>query len=530
MHKLKIAALFAALAVLPAVPAQAHGGGGGGGHGGGGHYVYIPVYGGQAVMTVPPAQTADYSRIHTVAVISGIGQTLTLGKAALLTTHSTLSIADWNLDQGVENTLAHYLSGGFMVKIVPHDSAALARIPNGHFDTSSAKALQAYIQALPAKDVDAFIVVRPDAELGTPITPGLSLDATGNTARPEEEANFEIDVVDAQSGTIIAHAFSRAAERQGVAAQFAAFWGSQDVKVMPNGTPTNAQLNQLKTDFERNVSLSLRETLRAMNLAIPLPEVGARTIVAIPPDQNPFRKLSKVMVISALGDRVEVYYPGGFFTKAKDTLVPTSDWNLDADFEKKAADALDKHFVPASVPVDRAKLAGLTVGMDQNLDSLPPVDGISPGAAVDLYVMLVKLRTKPAGGVAGLTMWDASGAGADFADALVEYAVALVDPKTARIVFLHRGVASPKYPSELPMRVTMKTNMPNPGAGFSPEQASALRTLYSTIMTDSIPDTLLRMELTGRKIEAGGGDLADGAAAGAPQTEPSPGDAGQPPK
>lgn len=529
MRKLKIAALFAALAILPAATAQAHGGGGGG-HGGGGHsgghYVYIPVYGGQAVMVVPPAKIADYSNIHSVAVISGIGQNLTLGKAALLTTHSTLSIADWNLDRGVETTLAHYLSGGFMVKEVPHDSAALAQIPNGHFDTSSAKTLQAYIQSLPNKDVDAFIVVRPAADLGTPITPGLSLDATNGTARPEEEANFEIDVVDAQSGTILAHAFSRAADRQGTAPQFAAFWGSKDAKVMPNSAPTDAQRNQMKTDFERNVSLSLRETLRSLSLAIPLPEVGARNITAIPPDQNPFRKLSKVMVISTLGDRVETYYPGSLFTKAKDTLVPVSDWSLDAEFEKHAAEALDKHFVPVSVPVDRPKLAGLTVGMDQKLDTLPPVDGITPGAGVDLYVVLAKLRTKPAGGVAGLTVWD----GSDAADALAEYAVVLVEPKTARIVFFHRGVASPKFPSELPMRLTPKANMPNPGAGFSPEQASALRTLYSAMMADSIDETLLRMEMTGRKIEAGGGDLADASVEGAVPTEPPPRDAGQAPK
>ncbi len=148
------------------------------------------------------------------------------------------------------------------------------------------------------------------------------------------------------------------------------------------------------------------------------------------------------MVISTLGDRVETYYPGGLFTKAKDTLVPVSDWSLDAEFEKHAAEALDKHFVPASVPVDRAKLANLTVGMDQKLDTLPPVDGITPGSAVDLYVVLAKLRTKPTGGVAGLTMWD----GSDAADALAEYAVVLVEPKTARIVFFHRGVAARNSP------------------------------------------------------------------------------------
>ncbi len=80
------------------------------------------------------------------------------------------------------------------------------------------------------------------------------------------------------------------------------------------------------------------------------------------------------------------------------------------------------------------------------------------------------------------------------------------------------------------MRLTPKANMPNPGAGFSPDQASALRTLYTGMMADSIDETLLRMELTGRKIEAGGGDLADASVDGAAPAEPQPRDAGQPPK
>ena len=50
------------------------------------------------------------------------------------------------------------------------------------------------------------------------------------------------------------------------------------------------------------------------------------------------------------------------------------------------------------------------------------------------------------------------------------------------------------------------------------------------MMADSIDETLLRMEMTGRKIEAGGGDLADASVDGAVPTEPPPGDAGQAPK
>src|ERR1700679_20462 len=109
MRKFWGAALLASLALLPADgPAYAHGGGGGGGggHGSSGHYVYVPVYGGIAVPMVPQAQVGNYSNIHTVAVLSGLGQTMTLGKAALLTPHSTFSIADWNFDRAIEDSVS----------------------------------------------------------------------------------------------------------------------------------------------------------------------------------------------------------------------------------------------------------------------------------------------------------------------------------------------------------------------------------------------------------------------------------------
>jgi len=64
-------------------------------------------------------------------------------------------------------------------------------IPNGHFDTSSAQGASGlHPGAAGQRTSTPSSWSGPDAELGTPITPGLSLDATGSTARPEEEANF----------------------------------------------------------------------------------------------------------------------------------------------------------------------------------------------------------------------------------------------------------------------------------------------------------------------------------------------------
>jgi hypothetical protein len=168
---------------------------------------------------------------------------------------------------------------------------------------------------------------------------------------------------------------------------------------------------------------------------------------------------------------------------------------------------LATHFTPVTVPVDRAKLAALIVG-DTNV-AAAPVPGITPGTqGVDLYVVLVKMRGKSNDNTAGLTMWSRGGDG--FGAVFSQYAVLLVEPKTGRTVVAVPGVASPKFPSPLPDRMIAKTNLPNPGAaGFEPDQQSAARILLTQMMDDSIEETALRLRLTGRKIEAGGADMAE---------------------
>ena len=193
-----------AIMLIAASPAAAHGGGGGGGHGGG-HTTYTTVYiPGGGDPGVPNARPA-IANIHSVAIISAIGQTMTLGRAGWLAKHKVITIADWKIDELVDATLRRYLAGRFTFVNVPHDSAALQAIPNGTTDVS-VKAMHDYLAALPAQDADAFIVVRPDGEGAAP-TPGLSLDNDGSsTSRPSLNANYEIDIVDAKTWKVIAHA------------------------------------------------------------------------------------------------------------------------------------------------------------------------------------------------------------------------------------------------------------------------------------------------------------------------------------
>ncbi|HEX4860457.1 MAG TPA: hypothetical protein VFV07_04415, partial [Rhizomicrobium sp.] len=483
--------------------------GGGGGHGGshgGSHYTYVYVPGGQGAPIVPFVQPGDYSHIHRVAIISAIGQSMTLGSIALLSSHSTLDIAAWNMDQTVETIIANHLKDRFEVKNVTHDRAAVAQIPNSHFDTSSAKTLAAYLAGLDAKDVDAFIVVRPDAEAGSLPTPGLSLDTPDGAARPYEEANFEIDVIEAGSGRMIARAFSRAQTRRGVTPQFAVIYGPEDLRLNWKDTPSPAQFTEMKTGFERLVSMSLRETLRAMNFGIALPAVGERNLVPIPPEKDPFRKLNKVMVVSAVGDRLGLDHRGTWF-EHKQTVQPVADWNMDAEFEKRVASGLDKHFVQTSVPVDRAKLAAFAVKFDKASMAMP-VDGITPGADVDAYVVLLKYKIASGDDTTGLGLFNVTPYGDETTQVFANYAIAIVDGKTAKIVWVHRGVASPLHASPIPVRQAANSDWPKDGGAFTPEQAAATHALFSDMMGDSIDETLLDMVLTGKTVAAREDDLA----------------------
>ena len=510
------------MAGAPSV-ATAHGGGGGG-------YVYIPIYGGSGPALVPPAKTGDYSKIKTVAVISAIAQKLTLGSPALLEKkHKEIDVSDWALDRVAEKTVAQYLASRFTVKDVPHDPAPLAAIPNDHFDTGSEKPVRAYLAALPAESVDAFIVLRPDSEAPGPGIAGLSVDSTNNYfLHPAEIASYEIDVVDAKSGATLAHALSRIALRKDTAPSFAAINAPPDLRLSYLDTPSDRQRAELKNDFARLIARSLRETLRSLDLGIALPEVGARDPVPIPLEKNPLKKIHAVAVISAVGDRLELNHRGAFF-RHSDTTTPIEDWNLDGEIEAKLAASLDKRLTVKSVTADRTKLAKLTITFDDKTLATP-LDGLTQTSDVDAYIVVLK-NSGPVGGmsdtVSGLGLWNMNGAGGESSGAFARYALAIVDPHTLKPVWLQRGIASPAFSSEIPLQFASNADWPKDGGAPTPEQAKRLRQTFAKMMDDSVPETMLRMTLTGMMVAPAPGvtDLSPrpGAApAEADAAEPSP--------
>ena len=481
-----------AIMLIASSPAIAHGGGGGGGHGGG-HYttVYIP---GGGVPGLPNAKTGDYANIHSVAIVSAIGQTMTLGRAGWLAKHKDITIADWKIDDLVDATLRRYLTGRFTFVDVPHDSAALQAIPNGTTDVS-VKAMHDYLAALPAQGVDAFIVVRPDGEGAAP-TPGLSLDNDdSSTTRPSVNANYEIDIVDAKSLKVIAHALSRLTLRQGDGEHFASLLVSVDINVGPDQTPTDAQRAAMKKMFEHLVSLSMVETLRSLNLGIPLPAAGARVMVAIPKDKQPFAKLTKVALISAVGGALDLNHRAPFFVhNIVETPVP--DWNLDGTIEDQVRAALDKRFIVKQMPADRAKIAKLNIPISQTGISTV-IDGLSPTSDVDAYIVILK-RSNAFGldDITGLGVAHQKSITDEYTTAFAIYEIAVVDPHTLKPVLLLAGRTSPAQPTQVPVHTMANTVWPQTPP-FSPDQAKTVQQTLTDLMADSIPETLMYMGLTG---------------------------------
>lgn len=497
MHRSKRGLCAALIAALAPSIAAAHGGGGGGGH-----YVYIPIYGGNGPSIVPPAKRGDYSNIKTVAVISAIATKVTLGNMAVLAEHKDIDVTDWNLDQTVETTVKQYLTPRFTVKSVAYDRAALAAIPNGHFDTGSARPVNDFLKALPVQGIDAFVVVRPDSEGSAPPAAGFSLDATnGFYPRPVEVANYEIDIVDAHTGAIIGHALSRIADRQQTPASFAAIYTPPDLTLSAKDTPSEYQHAEMKNDFARLIALSLRETLRSLNLGIALREVGSRTLIPIPPDKDPHKNINTVAVISAVGDQLELNHRAPFFVH-KLTKTPVSDWNLDSEIEAKMAAALGKRWAVKAVAVDRAKLANVVI--DYNACTLQtPIEGLTQTSDVDAYIVVVK-NSGPVGGlsdnVSGIGLWNMNGVGGESSGIFARYVIAIVDPNTLKPVWIQRGVTSPAHSPEIPLLVTSNANWPKDGGALTPDQAQRLRPAFSDIMNDSIPETMFRMALTGMMV------------------------------
>lgn len=493
----------ALLASLSPATVEARGGGGGGhgggGHGGGGHYVYIPgYYGGGAEILPPAAKTGDYSNIHSVAVISAIGQTLTLGSVALLASHKDVDVSDWGLDDFVTSSLKQYLSSRYTTKDVAYDRAALARIPNSHFDTNSAKAVSDFFATLHPDGVDAYIVVRPDSESGAPVTAGLSIDTPVTV--PVEVANFEIDVVDAKSGLVLGHSLSRVALRSGVAPQFASIYGPAELKLSSSDTPTEAQRAKLKHEFTKLTAFALLETVRSLNLGVSLPPVGGRRIGPFAAGKAPLPHVKSIAVYSAIGDTFGIAERGTFGGVSESHFAPIADWQIDSHLEEAIRAHLSKRFTVKDVPADRTQLARARVAMGPGAVN-GPIAGLQPSQDVDLYLVLLKHAPQTDSPVCmGLGVYGAKGLFGSNAMAYACYDFVLVDPHTLKPVFGSLGTLSPAFPIPVPMTNVGGALWPNPPTSLSADQSTGLKAVLMPYLDDSVAEMLLRYGLTDMQL------------------------------
>jgi hypothetical protein len=108
------------LIVLLAMPAQAQ----------------FIIFTGPSQPPVPFARPGNYDNVQTVAVLSGIGQTLTLERTTVLLPQiKKIDISGWGYDDAISTLIKRYLADRFKIKDVDYDKSALAAISDRFWES-----------------------------------------------------------------------------------------------------------------------------------------------------------------------------------------------------------------------------------------------------------------------------------------------------------------------------------------------------------------------------------------------------------
>ena len=474
-----IAAVAATVLVISA--ADAHGGGGG--------FVYIPMFIGSGPSMVPAAQNGDYSRIHTVAIISAIGNGLTLHDSVIWSgpDQPPVDIKSWGIDARVEDELTRFLGNRYTIKHVEYDRAGIEALENGKGAIDPVARLRDKLHVIPNDGVDAFIVVRPDIEGDMMGPPGLGVENRSDM-RPLEWANYEIDIIDAHTLMVIGHAASRLQTRAGGVIGFPGLYRNDGFAVDGKTTPTAAQLAQMQKDLTTLVTMTMVSTLRSLNLGVVLPQPGERVMVPVPEDKRP--KIKTVAVLSAIGDTIRLDYHAPFFVHDVST-VPIADWNLDQEIEADVTAALDKRLIVKPMTADRAKIAKLCFPLPKENLSLP-VDGLTSSLDIDLYILIIKASDRDT--VCGLR--EETWTGDQTTKVFANYAIALIDPKSLKPIYIRPGLTSPTKPSNELSSGMNNEEWPEKSV-YTTQQTIAVHRALSDILADSVPETLMHLNLIG---------------------------------
>ncbi|MBS0471155.1 MAG: hypothetical protein JSR60_08795 [Proteobacteria bacterium] len=476
---LKRILLGLALTCVLALPVQAY-------------VIYIPY-----TIRVPDPEIGDYSNIHTIGLVSVIGGKLRVFKSKGLLAKDTAyrDIADWKIDDLVRDTAHETLGSRFTIVDIPTDPVSVARqIDPGLFVGNEAP-LRAFLKSLDHPEVDAYLVVRPRYYASFPGTDaGLSLEAFPDTRESWLYANYEITLVDAHTLKDIAKSFARMRLEDGTPPRFPGV--RPPLTIMPDDDLSLDDHAALTTQkwMKLLVRLSMIETLRALQIGVDLPRAGGREVVARPNDKLPLPAGSNLAVVSALGDTLFLEHHGTMFRNSQRTFE-TGDTALDTRIEQLVAANLDQrfHVKPAPEGVDRSKI--VLHGTKGVYDGLPAAPGI------DAYILVVKRNDPGNLGFSrnglGLINWTPLGSERTIADANFE--IVVVDAHSFREIFATEGVANPDLQMVIPQRDIDSALYPDNNP-LTPSGREALRDAFAGLLSDSVPETLLRLGFSGKML------------------------------
>jgi hypothetical protein len=458
---------------------------------------------GQSEHALPGAHRGDTSAIHSVAIISAVGQTMALENTGKIVPDSgVIDIKAWALDVQVETLLRDHLGNHFKVTEARADRAYLARLANSPWDDSQ-EYVSNYLRNAPHDGVDAFVAVIPDLDEGAPGLAGLTLEMGSAGTPPRGWANYQIVVVDAHSGEVVANAYSRVRLRDSQEPAFASTDFPSSLQPEKNFALSEAQMNGLRSGFAKLLDESLSETLRSLSFGEALPPPAARAIVPVPHDQDPFADIHSVAVVSVISDQLKFDQVGTIAFDQSHDARPIDDWHLDAQIETDIRSAIGKRFAVKDVAVDREHLSRARLD-----DSGGNVEAVFPGLNarddVDAFVIVVKrpMLLWKHGHAAGLGVFnqatETNAAGSS--EVYASYAVAVLDAHSLKLIRYAKGTVGPPYSTQVPRRDIDTSLWPENGAALTRAQSAGIENGLLTLMNDSIADTMLRMGLTGTTI------------------------------
>jgi hypothetical protein len=449
----------------------------------------------------PVAHKGDMSAIHSIAIISSIGQTLALENSGrIVPEQNVIDIKTWALDDQVEALLRQRLGKDFAVTTARADRAYLARIANSPWGDSE-EYVDQYLRTVPHDGIDAFVAIIPELDDGAPGLAGLALETPGPGSPPRGLANFEIVIVDAHSGDIIANAYSRIRDDAGGKPVFASALFSDSVRPAKNFALADAQMRELQKGYSKLLDDSLAETLRSLNFGATPAAPATHAPAPVAHDQDPFAAIHSVAVVSAVADQLRFDRVGDtFLTQSHDTK-PIGDWRLDAQIEADIRSVLRGRFSVKDVPFDRKDLVKSSLKDDGgNVQAVFP--GLKTSDDVDAYIVVVKrsMLLWRHGHGSGLGVFnEASDSGAGSSNEVyASYAMVMLDAHSLNLIRYAPGTVGSPYSTSTPRHDIEASLWPDNASAATPAQTSGIEKALQGLLHDSISDTLLRMELTGQ--------------------------------